>query len=433
VIWWGLHDSDGNLRIWDARTGQVVSRLELGTPDAFWRTVSEDGRTGLSVYLKGSVPLRFHDLTTGKVTREVPGGAQNPPIILSPAGDKMVCAHGTLMTVADCKEILNVGHFGWPNPTVRFSSDGRRLMAAVVAKHPEWGDVDLRDGPPAEEIAVFDAVEGKELRRFANVVGTFQAIDGATLSRDGKTVVTVWHAQKSDDQIITLWETETGRERGHFIGHRGPAICAAVSPDGRFVVTGASDTTALVWDATRPQSRKAATRRVSAAADVAVCFKDLAGDNAEQAYVAMWALVNAPKETVSFLRDQDSLFTTTDVQMIRRWIRDLDSDEFAERERASQELGLILDEAEPHLKKALPGASSLELRRRIDDLLERHRDGLTGRHLQKCRVIEVLERIAAPGADATRPAVALLRKFAAGAPEARLTQEAKASLERLER
>ncbi|HEY7154905.1 MAG TPA: hypothetical protein VH575_13160 [Gemmataceae bacterium] len=254
-------------------------------------------------------------------------------------------------------------------------------------------------------------------------------------------VTSLRERSKYDGQaIVTLWETETGRERGHFLGHRGGAYTVAISGDGRFVVSGGNDTSALVWDATRPRTRNAFIRRESTATDLAAHFKNLAGEDAEQAYASMWALQSAPKKTMSFLGDQNSLFTKADVRAIQRWIQDLDSNEFAERERAAHELGWIVDEAESHLKKALQGKPSLEVRRRIDQLLEERSRGPIGKELQKFRVIEILEHIAIPGADATEgadatrlAAIALLKKLAAGAPEVRPTQEAKASLMRLER
>src|SRR5437762_1006712 len=139
------------------------------------------------------------------------------------------------MNAADRKELLSVGRLGYPSPTVRFSADGRRLIAAVVAKSP----FDLRSDPPAEEIAVIDPIEGKELRRFGKSTDHFYAIDAAALSRDGTTVVTVGGVgYTSAERIVTLWETETGRERGSFRGHLGQTTSVAISPDGRFVVTG---------------------------------------------------------------------------------------------------------------------------------------------------------------------------------------------------
>jgi WD40 repeat protein len=433
VIWWGTYDGDGTLRIWDSRTGEPINRLKLQGPDEFWKGVSDDGKTAFSVDLKGK-SVRFHDLATGKITREVADGAYNPPIVLSPAGDQMVCSDGNLRNAADRKELLEIGRIGAPNLSVKFSEDGRRLVAAVVAKGP-YDHLDLRSDPPAEEIAVIDPIEGKELQRFGKREEKFYAIDTAALSRDGKMVITAGASgNKPDEQIITLWETETGKERGHFLGHRGQTRALAISADGRFVVSGGDDTSALVWDATRPRPGNSTIRQESAAADLAACVKSLAGENAEQAFASIWALVNAAEKTLSFLRDQNSLFTATDVQKIQSWIQDLDSDKFAARERASKELGLVLDDAEPLLKKALKNEASAEMRQRIDRLIQKRLAGITARELQRLRVLEVLEHIVASSADATRrAAIDLLKEFAARTPETRLTQEAKASLKRLEK
>jgi RNA polymerase sigma factor (sigma-70 family) len=423
----------GALRIWDTKTGQSVSRLETQSADAFWTVVSCNGNTALSFDEKEKAS-RFRNLDTGKVTREF-DNAVSYPIALSPAGDKMVCSDGILRSAVDRKELFQIGTIGTRNLSVRFSADGRRLAAAVTAKDDNPGKYFLSGEPSAEEITVIDPIGGKELRRFGKKIGTaFYLIDAAVLSSDGKMVVTSFlEGNKYDGQaIITLWETETGRERGHFLGRRGQTRSLAISADGRFIVSGADDTSALVWDATRPRTRTSSLPRESAATDVAARFKDLARENAEHAYASQWALINTPKQTVSFLADQGSLFARADVQMIQRWIQDLDSDKFAERERASQELGLILDEAEPRLKKALQSRPSLEVRRRIDLLLGRRSIGPSGKELQRFRVIEILEHIAAGDADATRlTAIALLKKLAVGAPGARPTQEAKASLERL--
>jgi WD40 repeat protein len=436
LISWGSYGVDGVLRIWDSKTWQAVSRLELQGPDAFWETVSDDGKIAISLELKKS-SVRFHDLTSGKVTQETENGFYRP-IALSPTGDKLVGLDGKLMTVADRKELLHIRGAYASNSTVRFSADGRVLIAAAIPARSLKFDI---SDPPAEEVAVVDPIAGKELRRFGKTDEKRLAIDAVALSRDGKTVVTVRTSGKNaDEQLITLWEVETGRERGHFLGHRGHAHGVAISADGRFVVSGGQDTSALVWDVTRPRTWDSSIRCESTAADLAARFKDLAGENAEHAYASAWAFVNTPKEAVLFLGVQNSLFAATDIGKIQRWIEDLDSNKFAERERASQELGLILDEAEGHLKKALLGNPSAEARHRIDLLLQAKTSGFSGKKLQRFRVIEILERIvgsgagAAPGPDPTRlAAVTLLKKFAAGPPEARMTAEAKASLKRLER
>jgi hypothetical protein len=269
------------------------------------------------------------------------------------------------------------------------------------------------------------------MRRFGSREERYHAIKAVGLSADGKTAAAAHHfGYKGNEQEITLWETETGRKRCSFRGHIGLVSSVALSADGRFLVSASDDTTALVWDVTRLQARKGAARR-----DLTAALKDLADENAERVYGAEWALVDSPKEAVSFLEKRDELFAATDVPTVQRWIRDLDSDKYADRERASQELAWIVDEAGPHLTKALEGSPSAEARRRIELLLQKRSVGISGKELHRFRVIEVLEHIAmdaTPGADASRLAVQLLRKFAGGDSDSRTTLEAKATLERLE-
>jgi hypothetical protein len=74
--------------------------------------------------------------------------------------------------------------------------------------------------------------------------------------------------------------------------------------------------------------------------------------------------------------------------------------------------------------------ASLELRRRVESLLARaeaEQQTPSREAIQSLRALAVLERIG------TGEAVALLTSLAEGAPEARLTQEARATLARLKR
>jgi hypothetical protein len=68
---------------------------------------------------------------------------------------------------------------------------------------------------------------------------------------------------------------------------------------------------------------------------------------------------------------------------------------------------------------------TLEMRQRLEQLLRKVEPSRSPDRLREVRAIEVLEHIG------TSEAEQLLQTLAKGAPEARLTQEAKASLERL--
>ena len=57
---------------------------------------------------------------------------------------------------------------------------------------------------------------------------------------------------------------------------------------------------------------------------------------------------------------QAGVIEPPDADQVRRWIRDLDSDRFAVRDRAVAELAKLGDAAEPALRQALRDRPSLE-------------------------------------------------------------------------
>lgn len=114
--------------------------------------------------------------------------------------------------------------------------------------------------------------------------------------------------------------------------------------------------------------------------------------------------------------------------MIQRLLTELDSDDFATREKATKALTELGTIAEPALRKAQECSPSLELRRRAGRILQAVRDQpIPPEELRQLRAVEALEYCAAAGA------VELLEALGRGAPEARLSVEAKAALARLAR
>jgi hypothetical protein len=159
-----------------------------------------------------------------------------------------------------------------------------------------------------------------------------------------------------------------------------------------------------------------------------VLWADLAGDDAVRAYRAIHRLAAAPKEVLPLLREHLKPAVAIDSGLIDRAVADLDSSEYLKREKATAELTKYGPAAEAALKKALAGSPSPELRRRAKELLEKLQTStLTAEALQRLRALEVLERLDA--AEATP----LLEVLAKGAVEDRVTQEAKATLQRLAR
>jgi hypothetical protein len=160
-------------------------------------------------------------------------------------------------------------------------------------------------------------------------------------------------------------------------------------------------------------------------AELETDWRDLSAD-AAAGYAALGRLVSSPKRAVAFLEKQLQSIKPVDSKRIERLIADLDYDQFEVREKAARELEVLAEQAAPWLRKALVGKPSLEVRRRLEALLDRL-DGvkLLPETVRQMRAVEALEAIGSP--EARR----LLDKLAAGPAETRLTQEAKAAVRRL--
>jgi WD40 repeat protein len=49
---------------------------------------------------------------------------------------------------------------------------------------------------------------------------------------------------------VYLWDASTGKQLQRFAGHQGTITSLAFSADGRRMISGSADSTALVWDVT---------------------------------------------------------------------------------------------------------------------------------------------------------------------------------------
>jgi hypothetical protein len=135
-------------------------------------------------------------------------------------------------------------------------------------------------------------------------------------------------------------------------------------------------------------------------------------------------MAGAPELALPHLRKH--LHPVTEQQGVRRLIADLDSPRFAVRSKALAKLQRLGETAEPARRKALAEGPKLEVRRRIEGLLEEI-DSMppSAESLRAFRAIEILERLGGP--DARK----IIETLTRGVPEARLTQDAKATLRRI--
>jgi hypothetical protein len=190
----------------------------------------------------------------------------------------------------------------------------------------------------------------------------------------------------------------------------------AFSPDGKTLATARDDKIVKLSDVFALP--KADDRRLKDA------WQDMASDNGMTAFKAMKTLIQRGNRTVAFLKEELRPVPMPGEQ-VAQFIKDLDSDQFVVRQKATEGLEKFGEVAAPALKKKLATNPSLETRQRIERLLDKMANNvLRAEVMQALRAVEVLEHIGTPEARQ------VLESLATGAEMARLTGEAKMALDR---
>jgi RNA polymerase sigma factor (sigma-70 family) len=418
--------------VWNPRTGE---KLRTFPADGASFAISPDGKL---IACGGYQVIHLYELATGKRVRELNGGKKQLEIVsltFSPDGQTLISSGRPptpqredisplaifpdamrLWDMATGKErpsALNgvvVGRHG--RPRIVFSKDGRTVIHASEVPPP---------GDSGYDISLREVATGGERTRLTGHKFELRAF---ALSPNGRTL-----ASGSMDGTVRLWDLPSGKEVGRLGKEVDPVkggwvLDLAFSPDGRTLVSGGLDKTAHIWDVSRITERR---RRVTerSLAELEDDWKDLAGD-AAAGYAAMGRLVSFGGRAVAFLEKQLQSTPPPDIRRIERLIADLDHEQFDVRERAAGELEKLGECAEPALRKALAGKPSLEARGWLERLLNRLEGASpSAETVRQIRAVEALESIAE--LEAQR----MLNKLAAGPPEWRLTQEARAAVRRL--
>jgi hypothetical protein len=348
--------------------------------------------------------LRFWDWSTGKELRKTPSEEVCFGLAVSTDG-RFAATGGNQLRLWDVANGNMLRKTELPWSSFALSPNGQSLVTLS------------RDSA----VQSWSVASGKEELAFLGPPHSagFVGVPGILLSPDGRLL------GRTGSGGITLWEMATGKVRRHFTGHQGAVYPFAFAPDGRTVLTGAEDTTVLVWDLARRHDSR--PDRLTPA-DLEALWRDLAGDDAERADRAIAALAAQSDKTVAFFEKHVAPIKSADFKHVTALVAYLDSDDFAARQSANQELERLGERALVALKKAAEKPASIESRRRVERLLTRLRPPLAASELlQSVRAIEVLERINT--ADACR----LLRSLSEGIPDARLTREARSAVDRLAR
>jgi WD40 repeat protein len=222
-------NTPGELRRWDATTGQELSALSAPTRAALSIAARPDGHQfaagledGSVCYWdpEGSQPQR--SVTAHALAVTAVAYAPNSPFLASGGADGLV-----KVTHSDNGQELFRVPAMLPVTSLAYSPDGRRL--AVAGKQ----------GAQQGDLTVWD-VSGK------GKVWSHQPVPLITslaYSRDGNYLLSGHH-----DGSLRVWDAAQGQEIATLRGHTSTVASVAFSPDGDRLVSASHDHTVKLWD-----------------------------------------------------------------------------------------------------------------------------------------------------------------------------------------
>jgi RNA polymerase sigma factor (sigma-70 family) len=456
-----LTQEDLFVHLWDLRTHKEVQRLGPcpgGYP--LQLLYAPDGKTLATTEVGGGV--RVWDLASGKQRRHFDGetACQGPDPATLIVGHQGNAIAFDRTTGAERQRLPGVGEFGWYGDLLACSPDGRMLAAVqrseiqlidrttgkVVRQFPRGKSqihqlvfspdgrtlVDvgtcpgLRGGGSwlqkeyTQRYVCFGEVATGQLRRCLN--GEETNIPTAAFAPDGRSLAASYHTRDTAEDTVRVWDPFAGRELRAFRGHGSVIGSLAFAPDGRTLASGSEDGLVLFWEVPRPVRAGTYSQVLLQSS-----WDALAGKDAGMAYEAIGRLA-AADGAIPFLRQRLAPAATVEEKRLTKLFADLDSDDFAVRKRASAELQTLDLLALPALQKCLADKPPPGVRKQAQRLIAATEGPLEpGDMLRGLRAVETLELASTPQARD------LLLQLSKGAPGARLTREAEASLKRLAR
>jgi WD40 repeat protein/serine/threonine protein kinase len=340
---------DKTVKLWDLESGQAIKTFEGHTGQVESVAFSPDGKR-LVMASKDEKVIRQWDMTDVKEIRTLKGHKfYVDSLAFGSDGNRLASAGSTLLagdegylgevklwdtaSLQQVRPLTLKGHTA-PVRSVAFSPDGKLLASG--AGESRLGPSGFGRPSGEDNVILWDAVNGKEVRRF-KITGPEGDISSLAFSPDGKLLasgrmvfrglgrggrgikfedlkerdaISLWDTTTGEvirrfkwptegaislafspdskrlacgdyngKGEIKLWEVATGRELLTFKGHTLPVGSLAFSPDGRLLAstnavvgTGAKKSEVRLWDATSGQE----LRLIEVATDTAVSLPRLA-------------------------------------------------------------------------------------------------------------------------------------------------------------
>ncbi len=431
--------SDKTVRVWDRATGKEIahfegkfgnpSQLSVGAGPRSFFTVSLDGASEWTVIDKKISPVSKWD--SWKSLRNLAASPDGKLVAVAGADPAIV-----LLDAVSRKTLIKLGELKEAAPgkpmfrTIRmvFSPDGKLL--AVTSNAPNyqvqvWNtatgrlvqqfgkagsaariafspDSKLLAVSGETDIKIYEIASGQERQQVSQAIG----VRALAYSPDGRYVLAGLFRGG-----VQCYEVATGFPTGQSVDAVGEVRVLAIAPDCMTWASAGVDTSVVLWSKPpwHTSIRAIAPPRLEPA-EVETLWKTLAQTEGVRAHQAVWALASAHEQSVPYLKNKLKPADPFHFKRVTQYISDLDSDNFKIRQQAMFELRQLGDEVELSLRAALSKTTSLESRRRLEEILASVKV-MSPQKLQMLRALETLEHAAT---DEARAVLAVLAEGGAG-------------------
>ncbi|MXV76932.1 WD40 repeat domain-containing protein, partial [Candidatus Poribacteria bacterium] len=202
-------DTDNNIRLWDADTGQLQKIIEIDSDYLFSFTFSPDGKT---IATTGYQQILLWDVETGQLRKTLKGPADKVySVAFSPDGNTIASSgfQEILLWDPHTGKKLNTlaGHKGSVE-SIAFSPDGRILA-----------------GGSYQEILLWDVQKAQHLKTLSKPNIYDAGVNSIAFSPDGQKMASL--SEGNWGCMIQLWDVKTGQHKltiGEDWRHNNPAI-----------------------------------------------------------------------------------------------------------------------------------------------------------------------------------------------------------------
>jgi WD40 repeat protein len=269
---------DGNVRLWDARTGREARTFSVDLERLHSVAWSPDGKllavSGLWEYDDSFDQLDLWDMVTGKKVRTLHGPStigkwtDVSSLAWSPDGKSLAFGSGDIVELFDPGTGQRIRTFLGHQQMVKnvaWSPDGKLLASASndetiklwdassgreLRTFPAHAAESLTWGPDGKSLASIDNDKVQLLDIDSGTGNNIQTLDSrqgyvfrVTWKPDGKSLATA-----GSDHTVKLWDARSHKELRTLRGHTDDVTEVVWSPDGKSLASASRDQTVKVWD-----------------------------------------------------------------------------------------------------------------------------------------------------------------------------------------